>query len=151
MRVISAGVERIRILDHGSIIWENRANLFMAEPSSIISITRHCHGIVSKKMIPDWPKRSGRVKSGANTAWRNTHEYHRHLLGYFPVRSIAERHYELLLSWFDRLNMPKARQRQMLHNERFDWKEQLKHHAWMFRNRLGYFVKYWNYARPVDA
>lgn len=65
-------------------------------------------------------------------------------------RSIAERHYELLVSWFDRLNIPKARQRQMLHNERFDWKERLKHRVWMLRNRLGYFFKYRCYATQTN-
>ena len=60
-------------------------------------------------------------------------------------RSVADRHYELLVSWFDRLGISKARQRQMLHNEPFPWNEQLKHRAWMLRNRAGYFFKYSNY------
>jgi len=60
--------------------------------------------------------------------------------------SVAQHHYDMLVTWMDKLRIPAARQRQMLHNQDFDWTNRMKHRLWMFRNRCVYLQRYRDYA-----
>ncbi|HZF00448.1 MAG TPA: sulfatase [Methylomirabilota bacterium] len=59
---------------------------------------------------------------------------------------IAEQHFELLRSWLHELEVPPARQRELLRAEKFGWFDKIKHRLWMSRNRRNYFKKYRNYC-----
>jgi arylsulfatase A-like enzyme len=61
-------------------------------------------------------------------------------------RAVAQHHYDLIVSWMEKLKIPAARQRQLLHNEDFDWTNQMKYRLWMLRNRCVYLQRYRSYA-----
>jgi arylsulfatase A-like enzyme len=63
-------------------------------------------------------------------------------------RAVAQHHYDLIVSWMEKLKIPAARQRQLLHNEDFDWTNRMKYRLWMLRNRCIYLQKFRSYAAP---
>jgi arylsulfatase A-like enzyme len=66
-------------------------------------------------------------------------------------RGVAQEHFHLLCGWLDGLGVPPARQRQLLHAEKFNRWEKFKHWLWMQRNRLSYFWNYRNYSRSAKS
>ena len=65
-------------------------------------------------------------------------------------RAVAEEHFEMLRAWLDQLAVPPARQRQLLHAEKFGWFDRAKHRLWLSRNRRHYRKHYGNY-HPAAA
>jgi arylsulfatase A-like enzyme len=63
-------------------------------------------------------------------------------------RDVAARHFQLLRDWLNELGVPPARQRQLLHAQKFNRWEKLKHWLWMRRNRRHYWKNYRDYATP---
>ena len=61
-------------------------------------------------------------------------------------RAIAQHHYDLIVTWMEKLMIPAPRQRQLLHNEDFDWANRMKYRLWMLRNRCVYLQRYRSYA-----
>lgn len=59
---------------------------------------------------------------------------------------IAGQHFDLLQSWLHELEVPPARQRELLRAEKFGWFDKIKHRLWMSRNRRNYVKKYRNYT-----
>jgi arylsulfatase A-like enzyme len=57
----------------------------------------------------------------------------------------AKHLYDLMVSWFVKLGIPEARQRQMMHNADFGWTDKLRHKIWMFGNGLKYVTRYARY------
>lgn len=62
-------------------------------------------------------------------------------------RDVAQRHFDLLRGWLNELQVPAARQRQLLHATKFNRAEKLKHWLWMQRNRAHYWWNFRGYAR----
>ena len=61
-------------------------------------------------------------------------------------QAIAGIHLEFLQSWLRELNVPDARQKQLLQAASFGWLDRMKHRFWMWRNRQRYQKRYANYA-----
>ena len=51
----------------------------------------------------------------------------------------------------EQLKIPVARQRQLLHNEDFDWSNRMKYRLWMLRNRCIYLQKFRSYAAAIQS
>jgi arylsulfatase A-like enzyme len=66
-------------------------------------------------------------------------------------RRTAEDHLQLLRDWFATLNVPPARQRQMLQGAQFGRAQKFKHQLWMLWNRVTYQNRYRGYARSAAA
>jgi len=66
-------------------------------------------------------------------------------------RAVAQHHYDLIVNWMEQLKIPAARQRQLLHNEDFDWSNRMKYRLWMLRNRCIYLQKFRSYAAAIQS
>jgi len=61
-------------------------------------------------------------------------------------RAVAERHFEKLCSWLDKLEVTAARRKQLLHAASFGQINRIKHRLWLSRNRRHYRKHYRDYA-----
>jgi arylsulfatase A-like enzyme len=73
----------------------------------------------------------------------------RNLIGAQPA--IAQEHFKLLCSWLADLNVPPARQHQLLHGGRLNWWNSLKDWLWRAGNRCHYHWRFRNYARSSSG
>jgi arylsulfatase A-like enzyme len=66
-------------------------------------------------------------------------------------RPVAERHFQMLVSWVDGFNLPASRREQLLHATGFGWFQDLKQRVRTWNDRRFYRNQYRDYTRRVGG